>query len=54
MLLYSGKLEGENFRGSVRGTISQIKLLRNAKTYHRWVWRAQISWRKLLRVALKP
>ena len=26
--------EGENFRGSVKGTISQIKLSQNAKTYH--------------------
>ena len=33
--------------------ISWRKLLRNAKTYHRWIWHTQISWRRLSQVALK-
>ena len=44
------------------GKLSQIgksdhfveKLSRNAKAQHRWVWPAQILWRNLLWVALKP
>ena len=50
---YFLKIEGGSFRGSIRGTIWQIKLSWNAKTYYRWVWHAQISWRKVSRVALK-
>ena len=41
--------ERENFHGSVKVAISQ-----NAKAYHRWVQPTQISWRKLLWVALRP
>ena len=44
---YSGK----NFHRLVLVTISQRKLLRNARTYHGW---AQTSWRKPLQLALKP
>ena len=54
-ILYSRKLSrGKNFVDSKEVTISWRKLLRNTKTYHRWVWHAQILWRKLLMVALKP
>ena len=63
-----GTFEGENFRqlvellwirvayGSVRKwpLFLQRKLLLTAKTYYRWVRHAQILWRKLSLVALKP
>ena len=35
-----GNFWGRNFHGSIRVIIS-----RNAKTWHRWVWHTQISWR---------
>ena len=49
----------KNFHRSVRSDHfvekkTTTKLYWDAKTYHRWAWRAQISCRKFLQVALKP
>ena len=55
MVPYSGKLSREKiFTDQQEVTISQRKLLWNAKAYHRWSRHAQISQRKLSRVALRP
>ena len=55
LIPYSGKLSREKtFADRIEVTILWRKLLRNAKTYHRWVRHAQISWGKLPWMALKP
>ena len=53
-LPYSGKLSRRKLSWiSKKWPILRRKLSRNAKTCHRWVWHAQISWRKLSQMALK-